>query len=198
MSSFAAATLIFALSAPSGFDALKSKAEPLEKIQVAVTALVGICDQEDPVMQIQCQENVSKQRKELQGRRFYLDLGAGHQDLLEFEGVHGSKARFLWVPMYDPGHGMPLTMQKPKKLTAEGWPILPKKVLDAAMPKGVLSTDLKRLSRLGQINIEIIGSFGTVWQLNSRGKAVRGVMFKLEALRFSQARTGETVIEVVY
>ena len=149
-------------------------------------------------MQFACQENVKKQRAELKGKRFYIDLGAGHQQLLEFEGLRGKKARFLWVPMYDPGEGMPITVGRPSKLTSEGWPILKKKVLDGTVPAGVMSGDLKRLAMLGQVNIELVGTFGPGWQINRRGNPVRGVVFKLDAIRLSQARTGETVLEIVY
>lgn len=198
MSTLLCAVLIVAAKPPVNFEALKASAEVLEKPGAATAALVGECSEEDPELQIQCQANVTTARKDHASKRYYVDLGAGHQDLLEFEGLRGSTARFLWVPQYDPGNGMPLTGAKPGALNKDGWPVLKKKVLDGAAPQGVLPSDLTRLARLGQINIELVGRFGKTWALSQRGKKVQGVVFEIQAVRLSQARTGETLIEALY
>jgi hypothetical protein len=192
------AALVIAAKPAVDFEALKSQAEVLEKPASTTAALVGECSEEDPELQLQCQANVTTARKDHAAKRYYVDLGAGHQDLLAFEGLHGSSARFLWVPLFDPGNGFPLSGARPDSLTKDGWPVLKKKVLDGAAPKGVLASDLTRLVRLGQVNIEIVGRFGKTWALPHQGKKVQGVVFEIQAVRLSQARSGETLIEALY
>jgi hypothetical protein len=198
LSTLLCAVLLVTAKPPVHFDALKASAEPLDKPAAATSALIGECSEDDPELQIQCQANVETARKDHAGKRYYVDLGSGHQDLLEFEGLRGSTARFLWVPQYDPGNGLPLTGAKPGALNKDGWPVLKKKVLDGAAPKGVLASDMTRLARLGQINIELVGRFGKPWMLSQQGKKVQGVVFEIQAVRLSQARTGETLIEALY
>lgn len=192
------ATLLILAAQTGGFATLKDKAQQLDRPGAAIGAIVGLCEEEDPLLQMECQKNVKTERAKYKGGRYYIDLGANHQDLLMFEGMHGKKARLLWVPMYDPGDGQPLTAVRPKRVTKDGWPILQKKVLDGVLPAEVHASDLRRLSRLGQLNIEIVGSFGAPWALKNKGKIIRGVVFKIVAIRISQARTGEQVMEVVY
>ncbi|MFH1807903.1 MAG: DUF6066 family protein [Pseudomonadota bacterium] len=198
MTTLLCAVLVLAAKPAPSFETLKDGAAVLERPGAATAALVGECSQDDPELQIQCQENIKTARQDHLDKRYYIDLGAGHQDLLAFEALRGSSARFLWVPMYDPGNGLALTAVKPGALTKDGWPVLKKKVLDGAAPKGQLASDLTRLARLGQINIEIIGRFGKTWALTHKGKKVQGVVFEIQAVRLSQARTGETVIETLY
>jgi len=183
---------------PASFDALKQGAEELDRPAGAVSAIIGICTEEDPVDQMHCQENVEIEGKKFKGKVVYIDLGANHQDLLEFEGMHGSKARFLWVPMYDPGNGHALTLKKPRKLTGDGWPLLKKKIIDGASPADKTAGDLRRLARLGQVNIEIIGKLGRPWALRHKGDKVYGVVIKAKGLRLSEARTGKTLVEALY
>lgn len=182
----------------ANFDAVKQNADGLDSPAQAISAIVGSCDDKDIEMQIKCQDNLKKSSEQYKGKRYYIDLGAGHQQVLEFEGVHGDKARFLWVPMFDPGTGQPLTAQVPTKLNADGWPVLPKKVIDGKLPAGASGGELQRLARLGQVNIELVGKFDKTWELSGKEKKVRGVVFKIEGLRLAQARTGETLLEVVY
>lgn len=181
------------------FDAQKAKAQVLDRPEKALAAIIGGCHQDDVELQIQCQDNVKAARKQYLGQTYLVDLGAGHQDLLQFEGVHGNKGRFLWVPMYDPGNGQPMTTTAPKRLTKEGWPILKKRVIDGPMPSGMIAADLRRAAMLGQVNIELIGRFTKIWKLKGRGKVrgklVQGVVFKATAIRFSQARTGTVIFD---
>ncbi|MBN2361428.1 MAG: hypothetical protein JXR83_18395 [Deltaproteobacteria bacterium] len=198
MNTFMLVTVLVAAKPGASFDAIKQSAEGLESPSQAISAIVGKCDEQDPEMQIKCLDNLKKSGEQHKGKRYYLDLGSGHQELLEFEGIHGGKARFLWVPMYDPGTGQPLTAQKPAKLNASGWPVLQKKVIDGKLPAGTSAGDLQRLARLGQVNIELVGKFDKAWELGGRDQKVRGVVFKIEGLRLAQARTGETLLEIVY
>lgn len=177
------------------FDAQKSAATELTRPEKALAAIIGNCNQQDPEMQMQCQDNVKQARKQYLGKSFYIDLGAGHQDMLQFEGLHRGQGRFLWVPMYDAGRGIALTTTKPRKLNKNGWPVLKKLVIDGPMPSGTMASDLRRAAMLGQVNIELVGRFARPWSLRHKGKAVQGVVFKARAIRFSEARTGKVIFD---
>lgn len=191
------AAALLLLLAPPSFDALKKKAGTLESLPKTVTALVGRCEDGDAFENQECEQNMKAQRKALDGKRVYLFLGPPEIDKLRFEGERGSKMRLLWTPIHDAGNGLALTMGTPRRLSAKGNIIIPTKVIDAVPAPGVLTSEVQRLVRIGQLNVEVVGRFHKPWTLSGKGKRIDGVAFDLEAIRFSHARTGKPVLEMV-
>jgi hypothetical protein len=164
------------------FDSLKDKAQMLESPEKAVNSILGVCQNGNVLDQQDCRRVMQKEAKKYKGKLLYLD----------------DKARFLWTPMWDPGHGRPITIGRPLKLRADGGPVLKLKILDAKVEPGTFSSDLARAASTGNINIEIVGTFAKPWRLRRGGNSTEGIMFKLKAIRLSHARTGKTMAEITY
>lgn len=194
MSAPLAAVLVLALAPPS-FDAMKQKAVAVDSLPKALTALVGRCDDGDPIENAECRDNLKTQRKALQGKRVYLFLGAPEVGKLRLEGERGAKMRLLWTPIHDAGNGLALTVGAPSRVNARGNLVIATKVIDAVPAPGVLSSEVQRLLRIGQLNVEVVGRFGKPWRLSHKGQPVEGVAFEVDAIRFSHARTGKPVLE---
>jgi hypothetical protein len=163
-----------------------------------VNAILEVCENGNVLDQQDCRRVMKNEAKKVKGKLLYLDLGSDMQELLRFEKIRGDKARFLWTPMWDPGHGRPITIGRPLKLRADGGPIMKLKVLDGKVEPGTLSSDLSRAASTGNINVEIVGTFSKTWRLRKGGKTTEGVMFKLKGVRLSHARTGKTLAEITY
>lgn len=189
--------LLLALATTSGFDAMKKGALVVERPRSAIAAIVGDCDKGDAIDQQECRNNLGEAAKKYKGKRVVMNLGAGHEKFLKFEGMRGEKARFVWAPLVDVGEGLAFTAGKPQKLSSSGNVVVGQRPFDGALEPGILESDLQRAASLGQIVVEVIGKFGAPWKLSAGEKTAQGVAFDIEAVRFSHARTGKTLAEVV-
>ncbi len=192
------ALLLAALTtaAPPSFEAAKKAALFVDRPVSAVAVIVGDCDKGDAVDQQECRNNLKEAAKKWQGKTVALNLGAGHEKFLKFEGPRGEKVRFVWAPLVDVGEGLALTVGKPQKLSAQGTVVVAQKPMDAVLAEGIVDSDVARAAQLGQIVIEIVGKFGQPWRLGGGEKVAQGVSFELAAVRFTHARTGKTLAEI--
>jgi hypothetical protein len=187
--------LVIALAAP-GFDAQKSSAAAVESIPKAISVLVGDCSKAEFEDAIACEENVKKDQDALRKKPAYFYLGVPNEGLLRFEGMKGTKARFLWTPVHD-ARGLALTVGKPDKLDKSGRPVMKLFVVDVALADGVLESDVQRAIRTGNIAIELVADFDKTWALGAAESQVRGVSVKPRAIRFMNAKNGKPIGETV-
>ena len=192
------ALLLAAASSAASFASLKESAVVIERPSNAIALLIGACDKGDFVDQTQCQENTKGDRKRIEGKRVIVNLGANHEAFLDFGSLNGDKVRFVWAPLYDAGNGLALTVGNPTKLSAQGNIVIGKRPFDGKAQADANESDLRRAAKLGQVGIEIIGTFGKPWQLTQGDKVVRGISFELEGLRLYHAKTGATLLEGTY
>lgn len=190
--------LLAAAASGATFASLKQDAVVVDRPSNAIALLIGACDKGDWVDQTQCQENTKGDRARIEGKRVIINLGAGHEAFLDFASLNGDTARFVWAPLYDAGNGLALTLGKPQKLSATGNIVVAKRPFDGKAPADATDSDLKRAAKLGQVGIEIIGTFGKPWQLSQGEKVVRGMSFELEGLRLYHSKTGQTLLEGTY
>lgn len=187
--------LLIVVAATSPFEAAKKDAVVVERASSAMAVIVGDCDKGDAIDQQECRNNLKEAAKKWQGKKVLLNLGAGHEKFLKFEGPRGDKVRFVWAPLVDVGEGLAFTVGKPTKLSAQGNVVVGQKPIDAVLADGVLDSDVGRAAQLGQIVVEVVGTFGQPWRLGGGEKAAQGVAFELKAVRFTHARTGKTLAE---
>lgn len=187
--------LLFASQSPD-FEALKKGAEPVESVPRAISIVVGNCDTEDIGEQIDCRENVQKQKKALMGKRLYLYLGAVEPSQLKFEGNRGKgTVRVVWTaPIYDAGRGLALTVGKPHSVSSAGNLVIRPALLDGKLADGILDSELPRLIRTGMVAVELVGKFKAPWTLSGKGQKFQGAEFAPEAVRLTNARTGKTLL----
>lgn len=192
-----ATVLVLTLAAGGGFDAAKSKAKEVESLKKTVSALVGDCRGADFENAISCEENLKKAAKKLRSGTHSIWLPPSDQALVRYEGTKGSKHRLLVTPMFDAGDGHALTVGKPKRLDKKtgGTPFVRYLVIDAELAPGVLSSDIKRALRLGNMSIELVGKFGSTWSLKGKRGLVQGVEFEPSYIRFANARNGKPILD---
>jgi hypothetical protein len=174
---------------------LREGAVAVERPSSAIALLIGACDKGDFVDQTQCQENTKGDRKKIEGKRVVLNLGAGHENMLDFAQLNGDVARFVWTPLYDAGNGLAITVGKPTKVSPQGTIVMNRRPFDGKVADDVTDSDLKRAAKLGQVGIEIVGTFGKPWTLQHGDKTLRGISFEIEGVRFYHSRTGKTLSE---
>src|SRR5688500_16779719 len=102
------------LAAGGTFDALKADAFALARPASAIAVLVGACDAGGGAVNGECLENTKDLKAKVTGKRVFMDLGAGYDQLLSFDARRGGKARAVWAPLYDVGNGLALTVGKPQ------------------------------------------------------------------------------------
>ncbi|HEY4222353.1 MAG TPA: DUF6066 family protein [Myxococcota bacterium] len=184
------------LATAPGFDAAKKDAVVLEHPQNAVLVVVGACDAGGGAVNGECLENTKDLKDKVTGKKLFLDLGSGYDQLLSFGGRTGGKARFVWAPLYDVGNGLALTVGKPQKISSNGNVVMQKRPVDGTSPDELSDLDLQRIAGTGMVGIRVVGKFGKTWQMSGPGgKPVKGVLFEVEALQLYNARSGAVIFE---
>jgi hypothetical protein len=176
------------------YEELKASAKVLEKQQSVIQVLVGACDAGGGAVNGECLENVKETKDSVAGKRVIIDLGSGHETMLNFGGRRGTGTRFVWAPLYDVRNGIALTVGKPSKLN-NGNVVVNKRPIDGTSPDELMDSDLTRMASTGQLAIELVGKFGKTWSLSDASKTVKGVSFEVEGMRLYNPRTGKTVFE---
>lgn len=182
------------LTSASHFDGMKNRAEEVQSLRKTVTTILGVCDAGDVFEKQECKQTLKARRaKFVTGKSFYLYMGAQEQGLAS-DGVRKGKSRLLWTPVLDVGDGVAITIAKPKRISKRGGVVVPTKVLDVSLENDFTHDKVNRLIRTGQLSVELVGTFGRTWKMRRQ----QGVIFQPKGIRFSHARTGETVAEVTY
>ncbi len=176
-------------SAADTFETQKNAAKTVKSLKRAVTALVGDCDLYD-VGGYECEQKLNGAKKRLRAGAHYLYFGAPEPSFLRFHKMRGGKARLLWAPLIDARTGMAVTVGKPRGMGKVGRKvkIIP---VDVELADGIMESDIKRAARLGQIAVEVVGTFGPAWSVGRGDDKVRGVAFRPTMVRFSHSRSGK-------
>src|SRR4051812_26706060 len=90
-------------SASGSFETAKKDALPLDHPASAIAVLVGACDMGGGAVNGECLENTKGLKDKVTGKKIFIDLGSGYDQLLSFGGRPTGKARFVWAPLYDVG-----------------------------------------------------------------------------------------------
>jgi len=188
-----AALLIVSLLSFSGdFDADKKSALPIESLRKTVTTVIGVCDAGDGFERQECKKALKQKRaKYTDAKSLYLYLGAQERGLRS-DGIRKGKTRLLWTPVIDVGDGVAITLARPKRVTKSGSIVVPTEVIDLSLEGAMTHSKVNRLLRTGQMGVEMVGTFGKTWEM--RGQ--RGVVFIPKSIRFTHARSGESVGEI--
>lgn len=186
----AALLLAPALAAADGWEAAK-KATKLPTLRDFLEKYVGSCRSQDPAEQRDCEANVGKERKRLEGKRYVVEV-ADAAPLVQFRGCGDDGCRFDVVPFVDGGGGFALSRGKPKGQDKKGNPIL-----DLVVVKGAADPDdAERAARTGMLGLELVFEPAGTFQLpRPGGGKMEGVQAKWVALRVTNVRTGATLAE---
>jgi hypothetical protein len=185
----AAAALVSPASrADERFDAVRSKAEPIDSLPGFVERYVGVC--KDPLQLRACQDNVKAARKAAEGRLFATVIAERARELLKVER-RGAGFRFLITPFVD-AEGLALTHGEPR-LDARGRPTLGYLVVDSR--PGAEEAEVEAALRTGRVELEIVFRAEGAWKLRRRGESgfYEGVKGRFVAVRLVDGRTGTEI-----
>jgi len=186
------------LVAASPFADLKKDTLAVERLPSAVASLVGVCPDGLMVDELaECQKNLKAGSKDLKSQRIYINLGGGLEQFLAFAGKTGDTAKLVWTPIVDLGNGLAMTIEKPQKLGSSGNVVVARRPFEGPSNPDLMDSDLQRAIKTGQVGIEVVGRFGSGWELSGKGKTVRGVVFDLEGIRFFHTRSGKILVESI-
>jgi hypothetical protein len=186
---------LFLVAAPS-FDDVKKASVPVERLSSTVAAIVGVCPDGLFADELaECQQNVGKAAKAYAGKTVSLYLGGGLEQLLSFGSKEGSQAKLVWAPIIDLGNGLAVTLARPQKVSDAGNVVVARQPFTGKSDEALEASDLERAVKTGQVGVELVGTFGKVWEMKGKGEIVRGVIFDWKAIRFVHTRTGKTLVE---
>lgn len=187
------------LAAADPFEAVRGKATEVESAQRLLEAYAGACHATDPVEEQECAERAKKAQVTFKGKQLYLNLGGGFERLMEPLDNGNGKAGVLLTPVIDVGAGLALTFSKPQKLSPDGTIIVSRVPVEGVLLDDTMTaSDLKRLIKTGQVNLEIVGTVKGSWELKKKGgDPVKGVEMNVTAIRLSHRRTGKPLVSQV-
>ncbi len=181
------------------FEAQKAKATEVENLQKLLEPYAGKCVGSDPVEEQECANRAKTAQAGFKGKTLYTNLGAGFERLMEGGEVNGNRALVVLTPVVDVGAEVALTFQKPQKLDKDGTIIVNKYPVDGVLLDDTLmSSDVRRLVKTGQMNVEIVFTIKGPWQLKKKdGEVVRGLEVAVTGVRLSNRRSGKAVLSMV-
>lgn len=185
----AALLLAPAFAAADAWDEAGRKATKLPTLRDFLEKYVGSCRSADPAELRDCEANVGKERRKLEGKRYVVEVPDA-APLVQFRGCGDDGCRFDVVPFVDGGGGFALSRGKPKGQDKKGNPIL-----DLVVVKGAADPDdAERAARTGMLGLELVFEPTGTFQLpRPGGGKMEGVQAKWVALRVTNVRTGATL-----
>jgi hypothetical protein len=184
----AAAATAFADEDPA-FEKAKSGASTTDGLSTFLTKFVGTCTKESGP---QCTKAADEYRRSVKGKKLYLAIEDA-TPVVAIGGKNDDGEVTLNVTPFFAGGEYALTSGAPSRTDAAGNPVMPLIRVSGKAPDG----DVDRLARMlsaHQLRIEVVFSPEGTWSLSKKGgDAIQGVKARIQALRVSMARTGETV-----
>lgn len=187
----AALLLAPSLASADAWEVAAKKATKLPTLRDFLEKYVGTCRSADPAELRDCEGNVGKERKRLEGKVYAVEVPDA-APLVQFRGCGDDGCRFDVVPFVDGGGGFALSRGKPKGQDKRGNPIL-----DLVIVKGAPDPDeAERAARTGMLGLELLFEPAGVFQLpRPGGGKMEGVQARWIALRVTNVRTGATLAE---
>lgn len=177
------------LAAASPFDA----AEPIPRLASFLEAYVGACPAAEPAGRA-CRREVQETRRAARGA-FRLEGDARTQ--LTVQGVDEARGvvRVRVLPFWsEDGYG--LTVGRPRRLDAQGNPMVRTLDLEIELPEDEPAFMARRRIEMGRVRLEWVIRPVAPWSLpKADGTPVQGVAVKAVAFRVVEPRSGELLAE---
>ncbi len=196
------AGLLLLLLAPAAesYEALATKATPVNNLGRYLEAYLGDCDHDAPDFdQKGCLEKVRAVQKERDGELIKI-VRDDVRDQLAFAGWDGRKKAFrLHLTPLFPERDVALTVGKPRRLNADGLPVMKNIPLWVELPKGEAEFAFRRRLERGMVRLELLVRPKGPWQKARKGdKPLRGLEVDLVGIRVLPARGSGHLYQQVY
>lgn len=180
--------------ADAKFARLRDAASPLDgSLSAFLDKFIGECG--DAFEGQTCKQNAAAYRQKTQGKPYYVIIPEDSAYMLRPGPFNPGKGEYsVLVTPFFPGGGYALTQGQPKKVDAQGNPVLPLIVLHGQLPDGWDPMSFQRLFRNRELRVQLVFVPQGVWAMPKRGGGkMYGVKAKIEGLLVTYARTGDPV-----
>lgn len=142
-----------------------------------------------------CKQNAAAYRQKMVGKKYYVIIPEDSATMLRAGPYDPATDEYtVLVTPFFPAGGYALTQGQPRKLDAQGNPVLPLIVLHGKLPEGWDPMSFQRLFRNRELRVQLVFSPQGVWAMPKRGGGkLYGVKSKLEAMLITYSRTGDPV-----
>lgn len=174
------------------FERLRAGSEPLGGLAPFLERYVGAC--ESPEGRAECRASAEAFRKKAAGKTLYMRVGEDVADMLAPGPYDASTGELtvLVTPMFGAA-GMALTHGAPRKVDAQGSPLLPRLRLEGSTTEGWTPSRFQRLFSQRELRLDVVFTPEAQWAVGSGARRVQGVRARVLGLRVVHARSGETL-----
>lgn len=176
------------------FAALRDAASPLDgSLSSFLDKYIGECG--DAFEGQTCKKNAADYRGRMEGKKYYVIISEESASMLRAGPYNPSSGEYtVLVTPFFPGGGYALTQGAPRKVDANGNPVLPLIVLKGTLPDGWDPMSFQRLFRNRELRVQLVFTPTGVWTLPKKGGGkLYGVKTKILGLLVTYARTGDPV-----
>lgn len=181
---------------PAAFAQLRDRAQPLASLSTFLSSFIGDCGF-DPMGGNACKQKVEAFRKKALGKTYQVILDDNAQQLVQPRGFSPSthEMEFALTPYFEAA-GFALTHGQPRKLNAQGSPVIPLIRMRSILADAVTPMMVDRVFRTGDVRMQIVFKPLGIWKLprkDKRGAFVEGVKAQVLGVQLTEARTGNTI-----
>ncbi|MEQ8272233.1 MAG: DUF6066 family protein [Deltaproteobacteria bacterium] len=193
--------LLLAPAAPNApsYESLASEATPVNNLGRYLEDYLGDCDHDTPGFDKKgCESKQQTVQKQKNGDLIKIVVD-DVRDQLSFAGWDDRKRayRLHLTPLF-PERDVALTVGKPRRLTADGRPILKNIPLWVELPKGEADFAFRRRLERGMVRLELLVRPKGPWKKAKGDETLRGLEVKLVGLRLLPARGAGQLYQQVY
>jgi hypothetical protein len=170
---------------------LRTDAEAVSSIGAFVDKYLGDCGM---LGGADCEKSAEAFRKVANGKKFYMIVNEGSANVLQMGEVLNKNGGFILnLTPFFPGSNSALTHGSPTRADADGNPVIPFLRIDSVLPDGWNPGMVARQISAQAMRIQIVYTPQDIWTLNAKGKKVKGIKAKFEAVVVTVGRTGEKI-----
>lgn len=200
MMSTSALSLLILVASATPYERARSGAETIENLGRFLEEYVGQCDSDEPIFdKAACERKAQDARKRYRGRTLLLEIDSPRDQVSVATFDERKKMFRIHLTPFFSERGLGLSVGRPRKLTAEGYPVVRNVPIWVKLPDGEPEFVFRRQLDRGMVRLELIFKPKRAWQLKSRGgDAVRGAEVALVGVRVYGSRGSSVLAEQTY
>jgi len=175
------------------FAKLRDASEVLGAISAFTSRYVGQCGSK-LLGGGDCEKNAELYRRTTTGKKFYMIITEESTAVLNMgEGNPKDGTFTLNLTPFFAGGDSAITHGAPTRTDSNGNPVLPFMRIRATLPDGWNMGMMARVVASRGLRLQIVFTPLGVWSLTSKGKTVKGVKARFDAVLVTVGRTGDTI-----
>lgn len=193
-------SLLILVASATPYERARGNAEVIENLGRFLEEYVGQCDSDEPLFdKAACEQKAKSVRRKYRGRTLRLEVDSP-RDLVSVAKFDQRKKMFrVHLTPFFSERGLGLSVGRPRKLTAEGYPVVRNVPIWVKLPDGEPEFVFRRQLDRGMVRLELLFKPKRAWQLKRRGgDAVRGAEVALVGVRVYGSRGGTLLAEQTY